>query len=194
VGTFGGLAVLDPFSSDGPYRFRTISTAQGLASNKINAALPDANGNLWLSMSNGIAMVDGSTGAVYNLDTRDGLQIPSYIHIAAAVSPGGELLFGGQGGLTVIRPDLHSPSSRQAPLAITAAKVNGDALPFGRLPKNNVGFGGNGRLAEGGAADVVRDHLGANHCPAVAHPADYRPDSPAHAVPQATGQAVATAD
>lgn len=137
VSTFGGLAVLDPFSSNGPYRFRTISTAQGLASNKINAALPDANGNLWLSMSNGIAMVDGSTGAVYNLDTRDGLQIPSYIHIAAAVSPGGELLFGGQGGLTVIRPDLHFSPSPKAPLAITAAKVNGAALPFGRLPNNN---------------------------------------------------------
>ncbi len=137
VSTFGGLGVLDPFSSNGPYRFRTISTAQGLASNKINATLADANGNLWLSMSNGIAMVDGSSGAVYNLDTRDGLQIPSYIHVAAAVSPGGELLFGGQGGLTVIRPDLLSSPPPKAPLVITAAKVNGAPLPFGKLPKSD---------------------------------------------------------
>lgn len=137
VSTFGGLAVRDPHAGT-PARFQTIGLAQGLSSDKVNTAVVDDRGQLWTSLSNGVARVDTDTHAVANLGTRDGLRIASYVNVAAARAPGGELLFGGLGGLTVIRPHWQPPSSASAPLAITNAIVNGVALPFGKLPVNGA--------------------------------------------------------
>ncbi|HWX66435.1 MAG TPA: diguanylate cyclase [Rhodanobacter sp.] len=134
VSTFGGLGKIDPYVPGGPYRFHNIGIQQGLASDKLNAVLADGSGNVWLSMSNGVAAVDGDTLAVRNLGTRDGLRISGYISIAAAHAPGGELLFGGLGGLTVIRPQEQPPKNRNAPLMITQAVLDGVSLPFGQLP------------------------------------------------------------
>lgn len=135
VSTFGGLGVLDRYTHGGPFRFQTIGAAQGLKSDRVSAVLADDHGSLWASMSNGVAKIDGDTHATYNLGTRDGLHIDSYISIAAARAPGGELLFGGLGGLTVIRPDWQPPALI-APLAITYAMVDGTMVPFGKLPDN----------------------------------------------------------
>ena len=135
VSTYGGLGTLDHHASGERYRFRTVGTAEGLASDKVNAMLDDDRGGLWVSLSNGIAKIDDDTGAVHNLSTRDGLHIFSYIHTAAAHAPGGELLFGGLGGLTVVRPHWQPPLTEPAPLVITQAVLNGAMLPFAALPR-----------------------------------------------------------
>jgi diguanylate cyclase (GGDEF)-like protein len=135
VSTYGGLGVVDHLEVR-PYRFRTVGLAQALASDKVNGTLADDNGQIWASLSNGIAKVDGETHTVQNLGTRDGLHILSYIHTAAARAPGGELMFGGLGGLTVIRPNWQPPAMDDAPLAITQAAFNGVAMPFGKLPRD----------------------------------------------------------
>lgn len=137
VGTYGGLAMLEPHSPGEPYRFSTIGTANGLASENINAVQPDDRGNPWVSLANGLAMVDPNTRTAHNLGVRDGLRIASYIYAAAARAPGGELLFGGLGGLTVVRPEWQPPDRPDAPLVITSAAVNGVPLPFGKLPRAN---------------------------------------------------------
>jgi diguanylate cyclase (GGDEF)-like protein len=136
VSTYGGLGVLDRLVPGGPHAFRTVGLAQGLASDKVNAALADDHDQLWASLSNDIAKIDGVTHAVQNLGTRDGLHILSYIHTAAARAPGGELIFGGLGGLTVIRPNWQPPATAAASLAITQATLNGAAMPFGKLPRD----------------------------------------------------------
>jgi diguanylate cyclase (GGDEF)-like protein len=138
VSTYGGLGVLDHHAPGQPYHFRTIGIAEGLASDKVSAMLDDDRGDLWLSLSNGIAKVDSATLAVHNLGTRDGLHIASYIHTAAAQAPGGELLFGGLGGLTVIRPHWQPPQTDDAPLTITQAVFNGSSLPFAQLPSDGA--------------------------------------------------------
>ena len=136
ISTFGGLGVIDSHLAGEPWRFRTVGLRQGLASNKVNAVLADDQGQVWASVSSGIARIDGNSGKVVNLGTRDGLRIASYFNIAAAVAPGGNLLFGGLGGLTVIRPGAAATPLPLAPLAITYAVANGAALPFGALPQN----------------------------------------------------------
>ena len=138
--TFGGLGVIDHYSPGGPYRFRTLGTAQGLSSDKISGMLDDDRGNLWVSTSNGVSMIDSATQAVHNLGPRDGLHISSYLYAGAAQAPGGELLFGGLGGLTVIRPHWQPPATAPAPLTITHAIVNGDEVPFGQLPHDGEAF------------------------------------------------------
>ncbi|HEY1588910.1 MAG TPA: two-component regulator propeller domain-containing protein, partial [Rhodanobacter sp.] len=134
VSTSGGLGLIDHYSPGDPYRFRSIGVAQGLASDKVSGVLEDDHGDLWVSTSNGISRIDDGTYAVHNLGPRDGLHIASYVYVGAARAPGGELLFGGLGGLTVIRPHWQPPAVVAAPLAITDAVVNGDEIPFARLP------------------------------------------------------------
>jgi diguanylate cyclase (GGDEF)-like protein len=138
VSTFGGLGVVDPPADGEAWKFQTIGLAQGLSSDKVNAVLADDRGRLWASLSNGVARIDGDTHEVANLGTRDGLHIASYVNVAAARAPGGELLFGGLGGLTVIRPHWQPLPSATAPLAVTHAVVNGVAMPFGKLPAGNA--------------------------------------------------------
>ena len=135
LGTYGGLAMLESHNAGEPYRFRNISTIDGLSSNNINAVQTDEQGNPWVSLPNGVSMVDSNTHTVRNLGIRDGLRISSYIYAAAAQAPSGELLFGGLGGLTVIRPNWKAPDAPEAPLTVTYAVVNGIPLPFGQLPR-----------------------------------------------------------
>ncbi|MFC4526875.1 ligand-binding sensor domain-containing diguanylate cyclase [Dyella halodurans] len=135
IGTAGGLSLLEQWDKQGTFRFRHIGSAEGLASDSVNAVMSDDNGNLWVSLPNGVAMIDGSTHTVRNLGIRDGLRIASYIYAAAARAPTGELLFGGLGGLTVIRPDWRPPNTPDPPLIATQVELNGVPMPFGKLPR-----------------------------------------------------------
>ncbi len=135
VATFGGLGVLDQPASGQPLRFDTIGIAQGLGSDKVSSVLGDDLGHVWVGTSSGVSMIDGDTHAVRNLGPRDGLHIPSYLYAAAAArAPGGELLFGGLGGLTVIRPDWQPSRTAAAPVAVTNVVINDVQVPFGKLP------------------------------------------------------------
>lgn len=136
VSTFDGVAVTDPRHQGPPHTFKRISKAQGLRDDKINSSLADGHGNLWVSMSNGIAMIDGRTLQPHNLAARDGVHVSSYIDQAAAHAPDGSLMFGGQGGITVIDPDLSPQPVAEPALSITGATYNRASAPFGALPRD----------------------------------------------------------
>ena len=136
ISTSGGLAVS---TGTNPWRFTTIGVDQGLASDNVTGALSDGMGHIWASTSSGIAEIDASTLAVHNVGTRDGLHIRSYHYAdAAARAPGGEMIFGGLGGLTVIRPQWQPKASGREPLVITHAVVGNLVLPFGKLPHDGA--------------------------------------------------------
>lgn len=136
ISTSGGLAEADNAQS---LHFSSIGVGQGLTSDKVNSALSDGQGHIWTSTSSGIAVIDVRTREVRNLGPRDGLHIRSYHYPdAAARAPGGELMFGGLGGLTVIRPHWKPPPSADATLAITYAVVGNAALPFDKLPRDGA--------------------------------------------------------
>ncbi|MBB3228307.1 diguanylate cyclase (GGDEF)-like protein [Luteibacter sp. Sphag1AF] len=138
LGTFGGLAYISDFHPHGPFRFDLVGAREGLPNTKINALLIDRNDRIWASMANGVVMVDANTRRISDLGIRDGLRIPSYIHRAAAEAPGGELMFGGLGGLTVVRPYWTPPSTvPPARLAITHVAINDISVPFERIPGDN---------------------------------------------------------
>lgn len=147
LGTFGGIAYLDQFNPRGPFRFGVIGAREGLANTKINALLIDHDDRIWASMANGVAMVDANSHKVYDLGVRDGLRIPSYIHRAAAEAPGGELMFGGLGGLTVVRPYWVAPEAAPARLAITHVSINDKPVPLTLVPDDGgrIRLDGDGR-------------------------------------------------
>jgi diguanylate cyclase (GGDEF)-like protein len=134
VGTFGGIAYLDDFKPGGPFHFSVIGAREGLVNTKINALLVDRDDRVWASMANGVAMVDAASHRVSDLGIRDGLHIPSYIHRAAAEAPGGELMFGGLGGLTVVRPYWVAPHVAPPRLAVTHVSMNDKPLPLSQVP------------------------------------------------------------
>lgn len=137
ISTFGGLAESIPSHTPAtPPSTRVFGTDEGLSSNKVNVALSDRNGMIWISLSNGINMLNPKTGMVQQLGRRDGLAVNSYVNIAAAKTLGGDLLFGGLGGLTVIRPDLATATREHASLAVTQAVIQGRQLAFGTLPSD----------------------------------------------------------
>jgi|GEM_PF-444236 len=137
ISSLGELTVLER-GKDRAWRLRPVEAIRSLPSDKAIAMMGDDQGRMWISLSNGIARIDDDNGTAISLGARDGLHVTSYVNAAVARAPGGELLFGGLGGLTVIRPDWQPPSIAPATLAITGATVNGESVPFGKLPPHDA--------------------------------------------------------
>lgn len=136
IATFGGVAHLPNSRIEGTPHFRVLGTREGLSSEKVNALLPDAHGHVWASLSNGVSMIDRASGAVHNLGARDGLHVPSYIYIAAATAPDGAVMFGGLGGLTIVRhPRGDAPAEPVPAPSITAARIGRKVIAPGALPQ-----------------------------------------------------------
>jgi signal transduction histidine kinase/ligand-binding sensor domain-containing protein len=117
----GGLRVLEPGPTRQPVLHR-IGADEGLVHNASNALLLDSRGDGWVSTDDGLARVAGDTLAVTQLHGANGVGIRSYWTNAAAVTSQGELVFGGVGGITVVRPeDAHlrrmGPGAAPAPPA-----------------------------------------------------------------------------
>ncbi|HYC04025.1 MAG TPA: diguanylate cyclase [Azospirillaceae bacterium] len=127
VGTVSGLSLMEPGWRPGrPAAFTTLKRAQGLPSDYIGAILPipapagrPGGGALWISTADGLATVDTETRQVRRFGRADGLRISNYINASAASLPDGTLLFGGFGGLTVVRPDRLSEPDQPAQLVLT---------------------------------------------------------------------------
>ena len=136
VGTYSGLAWTDDMHASGGYRFERLGIEEGLENAKVNALLIDPANRVWVSMENGLALVDAAL-KVHMLGARDGLHLLNYVLRSAAITPQGDLLFGGLGGLTVVRPQALQPRPTQPALAITYASTNRRVLPFAELPDAN---------------------------------------------------------
>ncbi|MBI5259830.1 MAG: diguanylate cyclase [Burkholderiales bacterium] len=128
VGTFGaGLALVEQPLAARP-TVRRIGLAEGLPDNNINALVEDLQGRIWGSTDSGLARVDPDTLAVRALRTADGVMFPIYWTGAAARTARGELLFGGAGGLTIVRPEAVTDWTERPPIVITALQMGGRAV------------------------------------------------------------------
>jgi diguanylate cyclase (GGDEF)-like protein len=127
----GGIAILDPQAQ--PRRFRRIGSKDRLPNDSVDKLLLDQAGNVWASTDEGVARIDSATLATRALGREDGFQIPAYWGGAGAVTPDGEMLFGGGGGLTVVRPDLLKQWDFRPPVVITDARVGEKAALANRF-------------------------------------------------------------
>jgi diguanylate cyclase (GGDEF)-like protein len=71
------------------------------------------------------------TLAVRTLQQSQGVNVLQHWTNSGAVTGTGELLFGGQTGLTVVRPDVYKDSHYDAPLVISEIRVGEKSLPVG---------------------------------------------------------------
>lgn len=134
VGTYGGVAC--GTATPGGLRFRAITEAQGLANDNVAAVLPDRRGRVWTTGATGISVLDPQGRRVRVVSRRDGLPSDAYNQRVAAMTRDGDLLFGGTGGLLVLRPDrmLAAQSGRSPTLAPTDIEQDGHTLPFNPFP------------------------------------------------------------
>ncbi|MFG6456024.1 two-component regulator propeller domain-containing protein [Roseateles sp. BYS96W] len=128
VGSYGGGIDLLPASLQGtPQR---IGLAQGLPDSTVNALLPDHQGRMWASTDNGLARIDGRTLAVRALRRAEGVVFPIYWTGSAARTAGGELLFGGAGGMTAVLPEKLQVWDYRPQVLVTGVTLGGQPLPL----------------------------------------------------------------
>jgi diguanylate cyclase (GGDEF)-like protein len=134
VGTLGaGISVLQSRDARGRPRFRRIGSPDGLVNDFPNKLLEDREGNIWSSTDDGLAVIDPATFATHTFGRAEGVPISSYWVGAGAATPEGELLFGGVGGLTVVRPDRLSHWSYRPPVVVTDVRIGGKVIPAARF-------------------------------------------------------------
>jgi diguanylate cyclase (GGDEF)-like protein len=130
VGTYGGGIDVMTFGAGGAVTsVQRLDTTRGLPANSVNALLPDAQGRLWASTDDGLAVIDPATFAVRALRRADGVVFPTYWTGSAARMPDGELLFGGAGGLTIVRPERLGGWDYEPPVVVTDLQVGGRSVP-----------------------------------------------------------------
>ena len=143
VGTFGaGLSIIDK-PLEQPLRARRISVAEGLPDDNVNTLIEDGQGRVWASTDSGFALIDPITLNVRSLRASDGVVFPVYWTGSAARTAQGELVFGGAGGLSIVRPDAVADWRFMPPVVLTALTVGGqprrvpDGQPLVIPPESN---------------------------------------------------------
>lgn len=130
VGTQGGgIGVLAETRAGAPRRFRQIGAAEGLSNLNVDMLLADGRGGIWGSTDDGIALIDPDTLRVTMLHEADGATLPGYWAGAGAVTTAGELVFGGVGGISVVRPDRMETEATPPRAMVTAVEVGHRSVP-----------------------------------------------------------------
>jgi len=138
IATFGGgVNILESRDPQGRPQFKRMGLAQGLNNDNADMLLEDSKHNIWAGTDDGLAMIDERNYALRTFRRAEGLPISSYWVGSGAATPEGEMLFGGVGGMTVVRPDRLTRWSYQPPIAITDIRIGGKPVPNGVVTRND---------------------------------------------------------
>ncbi len=119
VGTTRGLDKLAPKTG----KVTRYGTAQGLRGPVVYGIMGDSRGYLWMSTNRGISRFHPITGTFRNYTGKSGLQKHGFTINAYCRGPGGEMYFGGRGGLNSFHPDRLRDNPHVPPLVFTALKL-----------------------------------------------------------------------
>ena len=108
-----------------------FKTNEGLPSNQVYGILEDDSSNLWLSTGRGLCRFDTETNEFRTYRAEDGIQGDKFYYGSFCKTRSGELLFGGQNGLTSFHPDELSENHYLPPIVITGFKIFNKEVPVG---------------------------------------------------------------
>jgi diguanylate cyclase (GGDEF)-like protein len=120
-----GISVMLGRDASGRPLFHRITTADGLPDADVSRMMLDAAGRVWVSTDNGLAEIDPDSFAVRALKEADGVAILTYWNSAGALTPSGDLIFGGIGGATVVQPDTLTSWTYKPPVVISEIRAGG---------------------------------------------------------------------
>jgi ligand-binding sensor domain-containing protein/signal transduction histidine kinase len=104
-------------------KFISYTKINGLPSNSIYSILEDSQGNLWLATHNGISKFNPDTKIFENFNKDFGLQDNVFAIGAKCKCRSGELLFGGNNGFNMFKPEEIKKEIYRGPLVITSIKI-----------------------------------------------------------------------
>jgi diguanylate cyclase (GGDEF)-like protein len=122
-----GVCLLEGGDGKGKPRIRRLS--QGLPSPNTDDILEAPDGRLWVSTDDGFAVIDPRTFQITPLRQADGVAIPAYWVKSGATTGDGRLIFGGDGGLTMVDPAQVKPLRSVAPVVVTDVLLGGKPFP-----------------------------------------------------------------
>jgi diguanylate cyclase (GGDEF)-like protein len=125
--TGGGVCVLEGHDRNGRPRIRRLS--HGLPNTFADDVLQAPDGRIWVSTDDGLGVIDPRTFAITPLRQADGVAIPAYWVKSGGNTEDGRLIFGGNGGLTIIKPARVHPLSYAAPVVVTDILLGGKPFP-----------------------------------------------------------------
>ncbi len=106
-----------------------VSNCLGLQTDDMVALCQDRKGDIWASSSYGIYRFDDQGNLSNSYLTRDGLGGNQFHEKCVAISPTGQLFFGGNSGIDVITPANHKNISRRIPIYLTGMSIMPDNRP-----------------------------------------------------------------
>ena len=126
LGTDGdGLIHLNPTTK----KVESFTTRDGLPSNIIYSIIIENEGHLWLSTTKGLAHFNTAAKWVKSYNMQDGLQGREFNVGAAAKTPQGELLFGGDNGFNLINPRQRE-NAIPPHIVLDDIKLFGESMPI----------------------------------------------------------------
>ncbi len=124
IGTAGGgIDLIDDLSQTIHPRFRRIFAGKEWQSASVKSLLQAADDSIWAATDRGLLRVDPRDMSAESLGRADGIAMKYEADSSGAVSANGELLFGGNGGLTVVRPERFQPWDFVPPIVATDVRV-----------------------------------------------------------------------
>jgi signal transduction histidine kinase/ligand-binding sensor domain-containing protein/ActR/RegA family two-component response regulator len=127
IGTSAGLDRLDLGTSD----ITHYTTRDGLPSNMISGVVFDRAGKLWVSTDNAVAQFDPARKRSWLFSVEDGLQAREFTARSYLRGRNGELLFGGNNGFNLIRPELIRRNTREPRIVFTKFEVFNKPVTIG---------------------------------------------------------------
>ena len=122
---------------DRHWRFRRLGLREGLPHLGVNKLLEDTRGNIWVSTDNGLAVIDGINFKIQALQRPEGVAMRTFWTNSGAITPYGEMLFGANGGLTVVRPERVVPWTYQPPVVVTEIRSGKSSWPAAQFNQAN---------------------------------------------------------
>lgn len=137
TGSAGLLEIpADPASHPGPWR--SVTTREGLSSDKVHSLVEDRAGRLFLSTTRGVDQLDLATGRVRHLSHENAL--PAESHGGALLDDDGSLLFATRQGLCRL-PPAEERRLPPVPTLVSAVRLAGVALPVSPNGQREVAAG-----------------------------------------------------
>jgi ligand-binding sensor domain-containing protein/signal transduction histidine kinase len=121
-------------------QWRRFGVAQGLPHDLVNKVLEDGHGQIWVSTDAGLAQLDPVRFTVRTLQRAEGVVVPAYWINSGTQSSQGELMFGGVGGITLVRPQPLRDWHYRAPVLVSSVQAGGKMLPPAPLNQNGPGL------------------------------------------------------
>lgn len=123
----GGVCLIEDYSAKDSLKIRRLS--QGLPNTNTDDILQAPNGSIWVSTDDGFAIINPNTFRITPLRQADGVVIPAYWVKSGSNTEDGRLIFGGDGGLTVVNPALVKTAHYVAPAVVTDLLIGDKPSP-----------------------------------------------------------------